>query len=62
MTSAKILEFYGLGLRPGDRYFCPSSPAWEHGLAHGTISPLALGIRTASYSGTAPGMPNRRPV
>ncbi|HKQ28947.1 MAG TPA: AMP-binding protein [Burkholderiales bacterium] len=42
---------YGLGLRPGDRYFCPSSPAWGHGLSHGTISPLALGIHTASYSG-----------
>jgi acetyl-CoA synthetase len=46
-----IAALYGLGLRPGDRYFCPSSPAWGHGLAHGTMSPLALGIHTASYSG-----------
>ena len=46
-----VAALYGLGLRPGDRYFCPSSPAWGHGLAHGTLSPLALGIRTASYSG-----------
>jgi len=46
-----VAALYGLGLRPGDRYFCPSSPAWGHGLAHGTLSPLALGISTASYSG-----------
>ena len=46
-----IAALYGLGLRPGDRYFCPSSPAWGHGLAHGTLSPLALGIHTSAYSG-----------
>lgn len=46
-----VAALYGLGLRPGDRYFCPSSPAWGHGLAHGTISPLALGIHAAAYSG-----------
>jgi len=39
------------GLRPGDRYLCPSSPAWGHGLWHGTIAPLTLGVHTASYSG-----------
>src|SRR5215470_3103885 len=32
-------------------YFCPSSPAWGHGLWHGTIAPLALGLHIASYSG-----------
>ncbi len=47
MTAA----IYGVGLEPGDRYFCPSSPAWGHGLAHGTLAPLALGVRTGSYSG-----------
>ncbi|MGE0337148.1 MAG: acyl-CoA synthetase [Gammaproteobacteria bacterium] len=46
-----IAALYGVGLRPGDRYFCPSSPAWGHGLWHGTISPLALGIHTATYAG-----------
>ena len=46
-----IAALYGLGLRPGDSYFCPSSPAWGHGLAHGTLSPLALGIHTCAYSG-----------
>jgi acetyl-CoA synthetase len=51
VVTLMIAALYGCGLRPGDRYFCPSSPAWGHGLAHGTISPLALGIRTASYSG-----------
>lgn len=42
---------FGLGLRPGDRYFCPSSPGWGHGLWDGTIAPLALGVSTGSYVG-----------
>jgi len=42
---------YGTGIRPGDRYFCPSSPAWGHGLWHGTLSPLALGVTTGAYAG-----------
>ena len=46
-----IAALYGVGLEPGDRYFCPSSPAWGHGLAHGTLSPLALGIAVGAYSG-----------
>lgn len=46
-----LAALFGLGLREGDRYFCPSSPAWGHGLWHGTISPLALGISTGTYSG-----------
>lgn len=42
---------FALGLRPGDRYFCPSSPAWGHGLWHGTIAPWSLGIAAGAYSG-----------
>ena len=42
---------YGTGIRPGDNYFCPSSPAWGHGLWHGTLAPLALGVTTGGYSG-----------
>jgi acetyl-CoA synthetase len=42
---------YGTGVRPGDRFFCPSSPAWGHGLWHGTLAPLALGVRTGTMSG-----------
>jgi acetyl-CoA synthetase len=42
---------YGTGLRPGDCFFCPSSPAWGHGLWHGTLAPLALGIETGAYAG-----------
>ena len=42
---------YGTGLRPGDKFFCPSSPAWGHGLWHGTLAPLALGIETGAYAG-----------
>jgi len=42
---------HGTGLRPGDRFFCPSSPAWGHGLWHGTLAPLALGIQTGTFVG-----------
>jgi acetyl-CoA synthetase len=42
---------YGTGVRPGDRFFCPSSPAWGHGLWHGTLAPLALGVETGTMSG-----------
>jgi len=42
---------YGLGLEPGDRYACPSSPAWGHGLWHGTLAPLSFGIAVGAYSG-----------
>jgi acetyl-CoA synthetase len=51
IVTLMLAALYGCGLRPGDRYFCPSSPAWGHGLAHGTLAPLALGVHTASYSG-----------
>jgi acetyl-CoA synthetase len=46
-----VAALYGTGVRPGDRYFCPSSPAWGHGLWHGTLAPLALGIQTGTMSG-----------
>ena len=42
---------FALGLKPGDRYLCPSSPAWGHGLWHGTIAPLSLGIAVGAYAG-----------
>ena len=46
-----IAALYGTGIRPGDRFFCPSSPAWGHGLWHGTLAPLALGVETGVYAG-----------
>ena len=46
-----IAALYGTGVRPGDEYFCPSSPAWGHGLWHGTLAPLALGCTIGAYSG-----------
>jgi len=42
---------YATGVRPGDRFFCPSSPAWGHGLWHGTFAPLGLGIETGTFAG-----------
>jgi acetyl-CoA synthetase len=46
-----VAALYGTGIRPGDELFCPSSPAWGHGLAHGTLAPLALGVTTGTYAG-----------
>ena len=51
VVTLMIAALYGIGLRPDDRYFCPSSPAWGHGLWHGTIAPLALGVAVGSYAG-----------
>lgn len=42
---------FGVGLKPGDRFFCPSSPAWGHGLWHGTIAPWSLGIAAGTLAG-----------
>jgi acetyl-CoA synthetase len=42
---------FALGLRPGDRYFCPSHPSWGHGLWYGTFAPLSLGVPVGAYSG-----------
>jgi acetyl-CoA synthetase len=46
-----VAALYGTGIRPGDRFFCPSSPAWGHGLWHGTLAPLALGVPTGTTAG-----------
>jgi acetyl-CoA synthetase len=46
-----IAALYGTGVRPGEEFFCPSSPAWGHGLWHGTLAPLALGLTIGAYSG-----------
>ncbi len=51
LVTLMLAALYGSGLRPGDRYFCPSSPAWGHGLWHGTLAPLALGLSIGAYAG-----------
>jgi acetyl-CoA synthetase len=51
VVTLMVAALYGVGLERGDRYFCPSSPAWGHGLWHGTIAPLALGIAVGAYAG-----------
>jgi acetyl-CoA synthetase len=51
LVTLTVAALYGTGLRPGDRYFCPSSPAWGHGLWHGTLAPLAMGLTVGAYSG-----------
>jgi len=51
IVTLMLAALYGTGLRPGDRFFCPSSPAWGHGLWHGTLAPLALGITIGAFAG-----------
>ena len=51
IVTLMVAALYGTGVRPGDRFFCPSSPAWGHGMWHGTLAPLALGITTGTYAG-----------
>lgn len=42
---------FGIGLRQDDVYFCPSSPAWGHGIWYGTVGPLIFGKAIGAYSG-----------
>jgi acetyl-CoA synthetase len=42
---------FAMGLKEGDRFFCPSSPAWGNGLWYGTFTALLLGIAVGSLSG-----------
>ncbi len=49
LVTLMLAALYGTGIRPGDRFFCPSSPAWGHGLWHGTLAPLALGVTIGAY-------------
>jgi acetyl-CoA synthetase len=51
IVTLMVAALYGTGIRPGDEFFCPSSPAWGHGLWHGTLAPLALGVTTGAYAG-----------
>src|ERR1700733_12488595 len=51
VVTLMFAALYGTGIRPGDEFFCPSSPAWGHGLWHGTLAPLALGVQTGTMSG-----------
>ncbi len=51
VVTVMVAALYGTGVRPGDRYCCPSSPSWGHGLWHGTIAPLALGVSIWAWAG-----------
>ncbi|WP_298933223.1 acyl-CoA synthetase [uncultured Ramlibacter sp.] len=51
LVTLMVAALYGTGLRPGDRFICPSSPAWGHGLWHGTFAPLAMGLTIGAWAG-----------
>jgi len=42
---------FAMGIKQGDRFFCPSSPAWGNGLWYGTFCPLILGVSAGAISG-----------
>ena len=51
LVTLMFAALYGTGIRPGDEFFCPSSPAWGHGLWHGTLAPLGLGVTCGTFAG-----------
>ena len=51
VVTVAVAALYATGVRPTDRFMCPSSPAWGHGLAHGTLGPLGMGASISTYSG-----------
>jgi acetyl-CoA synthetase len=51
VVTVMIAALYGTGVRPGDHFLCPASPAWGQGLWHGTIAPLALGVTIGAWAG-----------
>ncbi|SFN55937.1 acyl-CoA synthetase [Variovorax sp. OV329] len=51
IVTLMLAALYGTGVRPSDRFLCPSSPAWGHGLWHGTLAPLAMGVTIGAYAG-----------
>ena len=51
ITVAAVTMKFGMGLGSEDVYFCPSSPAWGHGIWYGTIAPLIFGKAIGTFSG-----------
>lgn len=51
LVTLTLSTLYATGIRPDDTFMIPSSPAWGHGLWHGTIAPLSLGVTSGAYAG-----------
>ncbi len=51
VVTVAVAALYATGVRPGEVFACPSSPAWGHGLWHGTLGPLALGASLSAWAG-----------
>lgn len=50
-TLTAVYMKLAVGLRADDSYFCPSSPAWGHGIWYGSVGPLVFGKAISTYSG-----------
>lgn len=51
VTFTAVRMKFVTGVRDNDRYFCPSSPAWGHGIWYGSVGPLIFGTGIGAYSG-----------
>ena len=51
VVTVAVAALYATGVRPGEVFACPSSPAWGHGLWHGTLGPLGLGASLSAWAG-----------
>ena len=51
MSITGIMIRLMIGIRDDDRYMCPSSPAWGHGVWYGTVGPMIYGTGICAYSG-----------
>jgi acetyl-CoA synthetase len=69
LVTLMFAALYGTGIRPGDEYFCPSSPAWGHGLWHIVASGagrddryLCRTVRRGAADESAAGLQDHEPV
>ncbi|BBO80971.1 AMP-binding protein [Desulfosarcina ovata subsp. sediminis] len=51
VTITAVFVKFWIGLKPGDRFMCTSSPAWGHGIWYGTVGPMIFGNGIGAYSG-----------
>lgn len=51
LVTAAPSGIFAYGIKDGDRFFCPSSPAWGHGFWGGTLVPLMFGVTAGTMEG-----------
>jgi acetyl-CoA synthetase len=51
LTYTAVNLLFSRGIRPEDKYFCPSKPSWAQGIWLGVLGPLAVGNAAGNSSG-----------